>query len=83
MVHRLLASLLVIIGLPLAQSHGAQNKPASPAELALYQGKDREQILIDGAKKEGQVTFYTSNTWMAGHVTQEFGKKYPFVKANV
>ena len=83
MVNRLLASLLVIIGLPLAQSHGAQNKPTSPAELALYQGKDREQILIDGAKKEGQVTFYTSNTWMAGHVSQEFGKKYPFIKPNI
>ena len=55
----------------------------STAELALYQGKDREKIILDGAKKEGQVTFYTSNTWMAGHVTQEFGKKYPFIKANV
>ena len=36
-----------------------------------------------GAKKEGQVTFYTSNTWVAGPVSKEFEKKYPFVKANV
>jgi iron(III) transport system substrate-binding protein len=67
-----------------AESYGAQaNKPLSVAELALYQGADREKILLEGAKKEGQVTFYTSNTWVAGPVSQEFEKKYPFVKANV
>ncbi|HEX9662544.1 MAG TPA: ABC transporter substrate-binding protein, partial [Candidatus Binatia bacterium] len=38
---------------------------------------------IEGAKKEGQVVFYTSNTWVAGPMSQEFEKKYPFVKANV
>jgi iron(III) transport system substrate-binding protein len=64
-------------------SYGAQSKPMSPAELALYKGADREKILSDGAKKEGQVTFYTSNTWVAGPVSQEFEKKYPFIKANV
>ena len=79
----LLTFALLIGGLPTAFSLAAQAKPLSPAELALYQGKDREQILVDGARKEGQVTFYTSNTWMAGHVSQEFGKKYPFIKANV
>ena len=64
-------------------SHGTQSKPMSAAELAFYQGADREKILLEGAKKEGQVTFYTSNTWVAGPVSQEFEKKYPFVKANV
>src|SRR5215211_3158524 len=64
-------------------SHAAQSKPMSAAELAFYQGADREKILLEGAKKEGQVTFYTSNTWVAGPVSQEFEKKYPFVKANV
>jgi iron(III) transport system substrate-binding protein len=61
----------------------AQAKPMSAAELALYKGADREKILLEGAKKEGQVVFYTSNTWVAGPVAQEFEKKYPFVKANV
>ncbi|HYA30688.1 MAG TPA: extracellular solute-binding protein [Acidobacteriota bacterium] len=64
-------------------AYGAQTKPMSPGELALYQGKDREKLLLEGAKKEGQVVFYTSNTWMAGPVTQEFGKKYPFINTNV
>jgi iron(III) transport system substrate-binding protein len=66
-----------------AVSYGAQSKPVSAAELALYQGADREKILLEGAKKEGQVVFYTSNTWVAGPVSQEFEKKYPFIKANV
>jgi iron(III) transport system substrate-binding protein len=64
-------------------SYGAQSKPLSAADLALYQGADREKMLLEGAKKEGQVTFYTSNTWVAGPVSQEFEKKYPFIKANV
>jgi iron(III) transport system substrate-binding protein len=64
-------------------SYGAQGKPVSAADLALYQGADREKILLEGAKKEGQVVFYTSNTWVAGPVSQEFEKKYPFIKANV
>jgi len=71
----------LIIGLSVCSSWSAQTP--SPADLTLYQGKDREKILTEGAKKEGQVTFYTSNTWMAGPVVQEFGKKYPFVKPNV
>lgn len=63
--------------------HAAQSKAMSAAELALYKGKDRETILLEGAKREGQLTFYTSNTWVAGPVSQEFEKKYPFIKANV
>lgn len=88
MLHRTLlrsltALFLVAISIVNAPAWGAQSKSPTPAELALYNGKDRDVILLEGAKKEGQVVFYTSNTWMAGHVSQEFGKKYPFIKANV
>ena len=76
----LMSSFLTVSGL---STHAAQSKPLSLAELALYQGADREKILLDGAKREGQVTFYTSNTWVAGPMAQEFGKKYPFIKPNV
>jgi hypothetical protein len=55
---------------------------ASVAEIAMYRGKDREQKLIEGAKKEGQVMFYNSNTWLE-IVAQEFEKKYPFIKVGV
>lgn len=83
MLTRALIAVLLVSFLPVRAIFGAQAKPMALAELAFYQGKDRDAIILEGAKKEGQVTFYTSNTWMAGHVTQEFGKKYPFVKANV
>jgi len=79
----LLVLIALIVGWPVSSSLAAQAKPMSVAELALYKGKDRETILIEGAKKEAQVTFYTSNTWMAGYVSQEFGRKYPFIKTNV
>ncbi|MET0584924.1 MAG: ABC transporter substrate-binding protein, partial [Candidatus Binatia bacterium] len=68
---------------PVPSLHAAQSKALSAADLALYKGNDREKILLEGAKKEGQLTFYTSNTWVAGPVSQEFEKKYPFIKANV
>ena len=53
----------------------------SPAQMALYQGADREKILIEGAKRERQFTLYTSHTWFKTFVG-EFEKKYPFVRAS-
>jgi len=50
-------------------------------QLAVYQGMDRERILIEGAKKEGQFTLYTSHTWFRTFV-KEFEKKYPFIKTS-
>jgi hypothetical protein len=58
----------------------AATAPMAPAQLAVYQGADREKILIDGAKREGQFTLYTSHTWFKTFVTS-FEKKYPFVRA--
>jgi iron(III) transport system substrate-binding protein len=55
--------------------------PLTASQPALYQGADREKILIEGAKREGQFTLYTSHTWFRTFV-KEFEKKYPFVKAN-
>lgn len=53
--------------------------PMSTAQLALYQGADREKILIEGAKKEGAFTLYGSHTWYRT-MAKEFEKKYPFIK---
>jgi iron(III) transport system substrate-binding protein len=58
------------------------NKPVTIAEIALHQAPDREQVLNDGAKREGQVTFYNSLTSLAA-VAQEFEKKYPFIKVSI
>jgi iron(III) transport system substrate-binding protein len=57
------------------------SKPTTVAEIALYQGADREQILIEGAKKERQLVFYNSLTSLDA-VAQEFEKKYPFIKVS-
>jgi iron(III) transport system substrate-binding protein len=36
------------------------SKPSTLAELAVYNGPDREQLLVAGAKKEGKVVWYTA-----------------------
>ncbi len=53
--------------------------PTSIAQLALYQGADREKILVEGAKKEGAFMLYGSHTWYRT-MAREFEKKYPFIK---
>lgn len=59
----------------------AASAPLSDAQIALYQGMDREKMLTEGAKREGQLTFYNSHTWFRSYV-KEFEKKYPFIKVS-
>jgi len=60
----------------------AAKKPVTLAELALYKGTDRQQILEEGARKEGKVTLYTSGTQAVNPVTEAFEKKYSFIKVD-
>ena len=77
-------ALMVLVFLLVLPSSGmGASKPTTVAELALYQGPDKEQILIEGAKKEGKVAFYVSNTWVKKVAEQDFVKKYPFLKVEV
>jgi iron(III) transport system substrate-binding protein len=80
-VRNFIAMLAVIYISLIAANAFAATAPKSIGELALYQGADREKLLIDGAKREGQFTLYTSHTWFRTFV-KEFEKKYPFVKAS-
>ena len=66
----------VAAGLPIAGS--AQVKPgATAADVALYQGADRQQKLVEGAKKEGTVSVYTSaQTTDFNILVTAFEKKY-------
>lgn len=49
----------------------------SMAELAQYQGADRQQRLVEGAKKEGTLSIYTSaQTEDMGALVAGFEKKY-------
>src|SRR4029077_10047504 len=75
------AGIVCLFYLSCAAAAMAAAAPMSAAQLALYQGADREKILIDGVKREGQFTLYTSHTWFKTFVG-EFEKKYPFVRAS-
>jgi iron(III) transport system substrate-binding protein len=60
---------------------GQSKKPLTIAELAAYTGADREQRLLEGAKAEGKVVWYTS---LAGSsykdLVKGFETKYPGIK---
>jgi ABC-type Fe3+ transport system substrate-binding protein len=54
----------------------------SPGSMLLYKGADREQKVIEGAKKEGQVVIYAAmivNQAMRP-IAEGFQKKYPFIR---
>jgi ABC-type Fe3+ transport system substrate-binding protein len=56
----------------------------SADDILRYKGADREQKLIEGAKKEGQVVLYSALivNQATRPIVEKFGKKYPFVKAS-
>src|SRR5262245_40526806 len=55
---------------------------AQTADIVTYRGPDREQKLIEGAKKEGQVVLYSALivNQMLRPLSAGFMKKYPFIK---
>jgi iron(III) transport system substrate-binding protein len=77
--------VLTRLAVPVALATTLLATPAfaqSPADILLYKGADREQKLIEGAKKEGQVVIYAAmivNQAMRP-IAEKFGKKYPFIK---
>lgn len=66
-------------------TEAAPKRPDTMAELALYKGADRQQILEEGARKEGTITFYTSGILKLAvrPVVDAFEKKYPFLKVMI
>jgi len=74
--------LLAVVSCLLPTTKGfSGSAPMSVAQLAIYQGGDREKLLVEGAKREGQFTLYTSHTWFRTLV-KDFEKKYPFTKVS-
>jgi ABC-type thiamine transport system substrate-binding protein len=55
---------------------------ASVEEIALYNKPDRQKILVDGARKEGKITWYTSLIvdQLVRPMKEAFEKKYPFLQ---
>lgn len=62
----------------------SNSAPATPADIARYQGADRQQVLEAGAHKEGTVNWYTV---MAGDavdaIANGFKQKYPYLAVDV
>jgi iron(III) transport system substrate-binding protein len=77
------AVLALLCGLLAATSAFAQGTNATLAEIAAYSGPDRIAKLLAGAKKEGAVNIYTSETVEdIGALSQTFEAKYG-VKLNI
>ena len=51
---------MALSGAALCAALAYAQTPADVAKIAQMQGADRQQRLVDGAKKEGELTLYTS-----------------------
>ena len=69
--------IVILAGLAWSGLLAAQPAAGPHRGLYMYQGADREQRMIEGAKKEKQVVVYTSlNTKDSVPIAQAFEKKY-------
>jgi iron(III) transport system substrate-binding protein len=74
------AALLFIL-LTIAPASSQSGKPSSPAEIAAYSGPDRERLLVEGAKREGKLVWYTTLAVVQNkQIATTFEAKYPGVK---
>ncbi|HLN84346.1 MAG TPA: hypothetical protein VK355_12075, partial [Candidatus Binatia bacterium] len=79
-----LFSLIVLLMLATTSFAGAQaRKPRTLDELAAYTGPDRQQILLEGAKAEGKIVWYTSLSGVYRELVEAFKRKYPAVAIDV
>ena len=66
---------------------GCGRRPARVTEVANYQGADREQRLVEGAKREGSLTLYPNaptddNTALVGGFEKKYGIKVNLYRAS-
>ena len=76
-----IAVILVIISA--APSWGQARRPRTLDELVSYSGADRHQILLEGAKGEGKIVWYTSLSGVYRELVEHFKKKYPEISLEV
>src|SRR5438045_1104482 len=77
---RLLVLSATLVVALLSEPVLAQSGP----DILSYKGADRQQKLVEGARQEGQVVFYSAMivNQALRPIAEKFGKKYPFVKLN-
>lgn len=78
----LIATALFV--LLVAAPAGSQTiKPSSLTDLASYTGSDRERLLVEGAKREGKVVWYTTlAAYQNKEIAKAFEARYPGVKVD-
>jgi iron(III) transport system substrate-binding protein len=78
---KLAIATLIVAVLSAAPARSQTGKPTAPADLAAYGGSDRERVLLDGAKREGKVVWYTTLAAEQNkQIASAFETKYPGVK---
>jgi iron(III) transport system substrate-binding protein len=81
---KILKMTLVLILTMASHAWPQSGKPKTIEQLAIYTGSDREQILLDGAKAEGKVVWYTSLSGGSYEaIVDAFRKKYPDIELEV
>jgi len=80
---RSLSLVLLILAMETSFASGQSTKPRTFDELAAYNGPDRHQILLDGAKLEGKIVWYTSLSGVYRELVDAFKKKYPDIAIDV
>lgn len=78
-----LVILFMFLFLAVSSGQAQTRKPRTLDELASYTGADRQQILVDGAKAEGKIVWYTSLSGVYREMVDVFKKKYPFIEVDV
>ena len=74
--------LFLAVWLGVAMLPGANPLAATVEDIALLKSPGREKILVEGAKKEGKVTFYTGLIvdQVVRPLKEAFEKDYPFIQ---
>ena len=77
----LMNTVFLVLFVTVVPALGQSSQPLSLSQLAPYVGADRERILIEGAKREGKVSWYTTLAANQNkQIASAFEAKYPGVK---
>ena len=72
---------MIVVLLVAAPALSQTSQPLPLDQLASYRGADRERILVEGAKREGKVSWYTTLAANQNkQIANAFQAKYPGVR---
>jgi iron(III) transport system substrate-binding protein len=80
---KIVSFALLILATTISFAWGQAKKPRTLDELVAYTGPDRHQILLDGAKAEGKIVWYTSLSGVYRELVDAFKRKYPDISVEV